>query len=127
MKKKIIIITLVFIFLLGFYLYLNNSSKKASQNIVPTPTPTIVFDQGGGKGDPNYYNYLQQVATDNFPLIDSMPHAEATWSIDYLGPLHLEAIIKDKNVEKVKEEVLAWITSQNVDPATHQIDWINKF
>jgi hypothetical protein len=125
MKKKIIIIALLFIFLLGFYLYLNFSSQKNNQG--PVPTPTIGIDQGGGKGDPNYYNYLQQVATDNFPLIDSMPHAEATWSIDYLGPLHLEVIVKDKNVEKVKEEVLAWIKNQEVDPTTHQIDWVNKF
>jgi hypothetical protein len=127
MKKKIIIIGLVFIFLLGFYLYLNYSSKKASQNITPTPTPTITLDQGGGKGDPDFYNFLQKEATDNFPLIDSMPHEEPTWSIDYLGPLHLEVIIKDKNVEAVKTEVLAWITKQSVDPATHKIDWINKF
>ena len=127
MKKKIIIIALVFVFLLGFFLYFNFSSQKTPQSLPSTPTPTISINQEGGRGDANYFEYLQKEATDKFPLIDSMPHTESTWSIDYLGPLHLEVTIKNKNTEVVKEEVLAWIKGLNVDPTTHQIDWINKF
>jgi hypothetical protein len=127
MKKKIIIIAAIFLFLLVFYLYLNFSSQKPNKETVPSPTPTAVLGPEEGKGDPDFLDYLQKGAAEKFPLINAMPHAEATWSIDYLGPLHLEVIVKDKNVEKVKEEVLAWIKNQEVDPTTHQIDWVNKF
>lgn len=61
------------------------------------------------------------------PLFGKVPYATADFSIDYIDKLTLEVIIRNRDVEKTKREVLQWIQSQGVDPNTHTITYINRF
>jgi hypothetical protein len=96
--------------------------KTEPQIQPPTPTPTIAIPKG--RSEPGLYEKLQKEAQEKFPLISFVPHQEKSWSIDYLGPLHLEVVAKTKNIESIKPEVLNWIKGKGVDPDSHQIDWI---
>lgn len=86
---------------------------------IQTPLPPT---QKNGLGDPNFYNEIQKGVVNYYPLLKYIPYKTELWTIDYLGPLKLEVILK-KNTPEIRQEVLNWITSKGVDHKTHKIEW----
>lgn len=126
-KYRIIIaLVLILIFILIFK-SLFNETKIAPINISPTPTvfiptPIISISQSPAKGDPNFYESVRPEILKNYPLFDFIPYKTNDYKIDYLRPLVLEVTLK-KDTPKIRQEVLDWISSKEVDPKTHKIIW----
>lgn len=68
------------------------------------------------------YEELEKQTYRDYPLFDFIPYYGENYSIDYLKPLVLEVIVK-KDTAEIRQEVLDWIRSKGVEPATHQIEW----
>jgi hypothetical protein len=69
-----------------------------------------------------------QVMARDFPLQEYLPYSSTDFSIDYYQkPLTLDITVKNSDVDKVKQEVNAWIISHGVDPSTHTLNYINGF
>lgn len=60
----------------------------------------------------------------DYPLISLVPYETENFEIRYEAPLFLIIKIKKGKADLIKEEVLDWIRSNGVDPATHQIEWL---
>lgn len=75
-----------------------------------------------GLGDQNFFNELDKKAAGEYPLLKNVPFRGKNWKIDYFGPLKLEVILK-KDTPQLRQEVWDWISSQKVDPKTHEIIW----
>jgi len=85
------------------------------------PTPTPILNEGKGDSPSQIIESLKG----KFPLVEFLPYETENFYIDYIAPLHLRVTIKNKaQSERIKQEVLSWIISKNVDPLTHQIDFI---
>lgn len=65
-----------------------------------------------------------KITQETYPLIDFVPYETENFRIAYEEPLYLRVKIKKKNVSTIKKEVLDWIRSKEVDPQTHQIEWL---
>lgn len=98
-----------------FYYSFSFTTKQVS---FPPPEISIA----PGKGDPKFYQTIQKSIDKNYPLFKFIPYQGKGWSVDYLKPLTLEAILV-RDTPQVRQEVLNWIISKNVDPATHKIEW----
>lgn len=84
-----------------------------------SPTPTL---QSTGRGDSPAE--LLQSLKEKFPLVAFLPYENENFSIDYAAPLSLKVEIKiATQAAQIKREVLDWISSRGVDPATHQIKY----
>lgn len=68
-----------------------------------------------------------EIVNKYYPLFDYIPFSSSDFNIDYTDRLTLKVVIKNKDLEKVKQEVLEWIKSHGVDPSTHTITYINQF
>src|SRR3989338_2977829 len=62
-----------------------------------------------------------------YPLVDYTPYKTGSFDIVYKTKSTLEVKMKISDREKVKQEVIDWIKSHGVDPATHSINYINSF
>lgn len=62
-----------------------------------------------------------------YPLFYFQPYTSNDFNLKYTDQLTLQVLIKNSDVEKVKQEVVAWIKSHDVDPGTHTINYINAF
>ncbi|PJE69095.1 hypothetical protein COU96_01625 [Candidatus Shapirobacteria bacterium CG10_big_fil_rev_8_21_14_0_10_38_14] len=130
----ILILTVSATFLILWQLFFKE--KKTTQTapiITPIPTPTAAIpvsrfkitptpgpaEIGAGQGDSP--SEIIESLKEEFPLFQYLPYQTENFLIDYLAPLHLKVILKS---EKNKQEVLDWIKSHGVDPATHQFDWV---
>jgi len=126
-KRLRIIIILVVIagFLLGIKLLFANKKMPLIRNLTPTPilspTPAVIF-----KGDPDAPLQIRKEINQDYPLFQYIPYSSANWQIDYFKPLALEVKLK-KDTPQVRQEVLNWIKAKNVDPSTHQINWVVSF
>ncbi len=98
-----------------FYFSFSFTTKQVS---LPPPEISIA----PGKGDPKFYQTIQKSIDKNYPLFKFIPYQGKGWSVDYLEPLTLEVILI-RDTPQAKQEVLNWIISKNVDPATHKIEW----
>lgn len=87
-------------------------------NVNPLPTPSVAE-----VGDPDFTKELIETTVDDYPLIRFMPYSDNNFAINYSAPKKLVVKIKGVNIEAIKAEVLAWISSKGVDPETHQIEW----
>jgi len=89
---------------------------------LPTPTPTFIKKQKEQGDSPEE---LIKSLKQEFPLVEFVPYQTDEFSVNYQAPFHLKVKIKKlKDLEAIKQEVLNWINSKGVDPATHQIDWL---
>lgn len=94
------------------------TSWKNTPTINPSPAPVK-----GGRGDSP--EDLKTSLLKKFPLYDTVPYQEESFSVDYLGPLHLRVVLKIDTPEN-RKIVLDWIKSNEVDPLAHKIDWITS-
>lgn len=62
-----------------------------------------------------------------YPLMDYIPYSTTDFKVGYQSELTLKVLIKNLDIAKVKQEVIDWIKSHGVDPATHTINYINQF
>lgn len=93
----------------------------------PTPVPTqfilpspIAPQEGKGESPADLFRSLKE----KFPLAAFLPYETETFSIDYVAPLSLKVEIKiAAQADQTKKEVLDWIWSKGVNPATHQIKY----
>lgn len=65
-----------------------------------------------------------EMSKKSYPLIDFVPYETENFKISYEAPLFLQIEIKKGKVDLIKEEVLDWILSKGVNPATHKIEWL---
>lgn len=83
-------------------------------------TPT----KADGLGDPNFYQEISKREELYFPLLKYLPYKTENWEIKtYFGKLKIIVYLK-KDTPEIRQEVLNWIKSKQVDPSTHQIDWL---
>ncbi len=61
------------------------------------------------------------------PLFNYVPYSSANFDLDYTDVLTLSVIIKNPNVEQIKQEINGWIKSKGLDPARYYIIYTNKF
>ncbi len=94
-------------------------SFSLSFSTLPEP---IIYSFPTAKGDPDFYEKSEDYLKKNYPLFKVTPYQTENWSIDYLGPLKFEVILK-KDTSQIRQEVLDWIASKGVDPSTHKIIW----
>ncbi|HUW24574.1 MAG TPA: Ig-like domain-containing protein [Patescibacteria group bacterium] len=69
-----------------------------------------------------YYWDLSRKTYEAMPLFDYVPYKTENYWIGYTRPLTLY-ISLTKDTPEIRAEVLDWIRSKGVDPATHQIIW----
>lgn len=62
-----------------------------------------------------------------YPLIDFVPFYSDSFDLEYSARLTLDVTIKKAGVSAVKQEVIDWIKTKGVDPATHKINYLEKF
>ena len=85
------------------------------QFILPSPAP---FQEGKGESATDLFRSLKE----RFPLAAFLPYQTEAFSIDYTAPLSLKVEIREASqAAQIKKDVLEWISSHGVDPATHQI------
>ena len=67
---------------------------------------------------------IEEMETDqqDYPLAALLPYKTKNFEISYEGPLLLRVVLKNANQKK---QALDWIQSKEVDPNTHQIEWVN--
>lgn len=89
------------------------------------PTPTSGFqtevppeEKKAGPGPQEVIESLKE----RFPLYDWVPYTSENFYLVYKGDFHLKAVLKEDTPE-LRQEILDWIRSKGVDPATHKIDW----
>jgi len=77
-----------------------------------------------GLGDPNFYQEISKREELYFPLLKYLPYKTENWEIKtYFGKLKIIVYLK-KDTPEIRQEVLDWIKSKQIDPSTHQIDWL---
>lgn len=69
-----------------------------------------------------YYWDLSRKTYEETPLFDYVPYKTENYIVDYIKPLTLQVLLS-KDSKEIRAEVLDWIRSKGVDPATHQIIW----
>lgn len=75
-----------------------------------------------GIGNPYFLEEAEESMQKNYPLLNNTPYEAQNFSVDYIGPLKL--LVKlGKDTPQIRQEVLDWIKSKGVDPASHQIVW----
>lgn len=77
-----------------------------------------------GRGDVTLFDFFEKNTGENYPLAPFVPYHSQNFSLDYIGPRHLQVVLKGEDKESIKEEVFAWIKSQGIDPSTHKIDFV---
>ena len=92
--------------------------------VLPTPSPsslpTLPAEQERGDSPLELGRALEE----KFPLYRDLPYETSRFFIDYLGPLYLEVEIKSKPVEIIKQEVVDWLWSKEINPSTHEIKYL---
>lgn len=66
----------------------------------------------------------REMSKKSYPLIDFVPYETENFKITYEAPLFLQVRIKKGKVNLIKEEILDWIRSKEINPASHQIEWL---
>jgi len=56
-----------------------------------------------------------------YPLINYLPIENERYYLTYKDSLVLQVTLKKGKQEEIKKEIVDWIKSKNVDPATHKI------
>jgi hypothetical protein len=90
-------------------------------------TPDLLGPPPGGKTPSKeevekYYWDLSRKTYEETPLFDYVPYKTKNYTVDYIKPLTLQVLLT-KDTPQIRAEVLDWIRSKGVDPATHQIIW----
>lgn len=88
-------------------------------SLPPTPTPITV--------PPGYVDvYTEQKTTKetSYPLLEKTPYRTTHFELSYSGPLKLKVVMYSKNQTEIKNEVYSWIRENGVNPATHQIEFV---
>lgn len=123
--RIIIILAVIAGLLLGLKLLFTGEKVPLTGNLTPTPvlspTSAVIF-----KGDPDAPLQIRKEINQDYPLFQYIPYKSTNWQIDYLKPLVLEVKVK-KDTPEIRQEVLNWIKSKNIDPSTHQINWKVSF
>ncbi len=125
-KKNRIFFVLIFVLILLLVLKTFFQKKNDSGIIITptiTPAPSVIEpEQEAGIGTPDFYEKVRPEILSNYPLFDYIPYENENFALDYTDPLSLEVILK-KDTPTVRQQVLDWISSKKVDPATHTIIW----
>ncbi len=69
-----------------------------------------------------YYWDLSRKTYEETPLFDYVPYVTENYIVDYIKPLTLQVLLT-KDTPQIRAEVLDWIRSKGIDPASHQIIW----
>lgn len=69
-----------------------------------------------------FYEQLERQTYKDYPLFDFIPYQTDNFTVGYSRPLILSITLK-KDTAEIRQEVLTWIRSKGVDPATHKIEW----
>lgn len=88
-----------------------------------SPTLTPVASQSGERGSPQAVRQTLEDINRDYPLIRYMPFSNQDFAINYSGPRQLTVKIKGTPQERVKDEVLRWLTNHGYQPASHEIIW----
>lgn len=96
------------------------TSTPSNQRI---PTEAVVTpEEVNGRGDPNFYEKTRPQIIKDYPLFDYTPYKTDKYEVYYKDPLVLKVYLKQDTPE-IRQEVLDWISSKEVDPSTHEILW----
>lgn len=120
-KTFLIIISLVIIIIflaLMVLLSFSTTSQPPQPTVLPSPSSSPL-----DRGDSGVLEKQQETKQNLFPLIDFLPYQTKDFEITYSGPLTLEATLFNKNTEVVKQQILLWIKSKEVDPSSHLINF----
>lgn len=126
--RIIILLAIIAGFLLGLKIIFKNKIEPI-QTTSPVPTaviPSTQIPNINEKGDLDAPIQIRKEIQQDYPLFQYIPYKTQNWQIDYLKPLILEVILKADS-PAIRQEVLDWITSKKVDPATHKIIWKTSF
>jgi len=86
-----------------------------------SPTPISILNEGKGDSPSQILESLRE----KFPLVEFLPYETENFYLDYVAPFHLRATIKKAtDSAKIKQEIINWIISKEVNPKTHKIDFI---
>lgn len=64
-----------------------------------------------------------EMTLESYPLAYYLPFETENFTLAYEAPLYLLVTIKKDKIELIKKEVLDWIQSKGVDPASHRIEY----
>jgi len=98
-----------------------------SIQIVDQPSKQMIgrwsFTTIKGQEDLQLREEIDKLQAVNYPLLPFSPPDSALFYFIYTGPRQIKVFLKG-NTEIAQQEAITWIQSVNVDPATHQIEWI---
>lgn len=94
-------------------------TKPTRSTVIISPTPT----QTGREIGDSEKEIINSLKT-NFPLVEFVPFENENFKIDYRAALTLGVVIKKGGKQDVEKQVLSWIKSKGVDPATHKIEYL---
>lgn len=69
-----------------------------------------------------FYQQLDEETHRDMPLFDYTPYRTENFTVGYLKALTLQVLLK-RDTPTIRQEVLNWIKSKGVDPASHEIIW----
>lgn len=128
MKKKlplfILITCLVSIVIILVFQHFSQPTKLPQSSKTASPTPTLTSLKPSTrleKGD--QISTIIKSLEEKFPLFSYLPYETKDYLLRYQAPFELEVKLKnpDANQEMVRQEIIDWIKSKEVDPSTHQI------
>lgn len=118
-KNKSIYLFLGLIIIILVIIRFNSQSQilpTASQQPVPivSPSPQVI--------SPVEMAEEQTLETQKlYPLIEYLPIDNNRYHLTYSDAFELKITIKQGLEEEIKQEILDWITSKNIDPASHTL------
>lgn len=81
------------------------------------------FTTRPGQDDPEMRREIDELQQEEYPLLPFTPPDDASFYFLYTGPRQLKVFLKG-DAAAAKQEVLEWISSKGVDPASHQIEYV---
>ncbi len=76
------------------------------------------------QGDPESLKVGNELVYQDYPLLSWMPYQSQNLSADYISPHHLKVIVNHGTQQQAQQEITAFMKSHNIDPSTHQIDYV---
>ena len=128
-KQKAVIFILIFIVL---FLAVIKSAVQEKKPIFPSPSPSVQKPSLKPKTVPSTTPFSKLKETEMagqetqetlklYPLIEYLPIDNQNYHLTYSAPFELKATIKQGSQEQIREQIIAWIISKNIDPSSQQI------
>jgi len=98
-----------------------------SIQIVDRPSKQVLsrwfFTTIKGQGDSQLREEIDELQAVNYPLSPFSPPDNSLFYFIYTGPRQIKVFLKG-DAETAQQEAINWIQSKEIDPATHQIEWV---